>query len=74
VLEVEHLIKSLKAAGKQFEYEIYEKIPAGHTFDRIDSKKAKEVRVKIYKFLARFLNPPKPINDLKSLQKAAYRF
>lgn len=74
VLEVEHLIKSLKAAGKQFEYEIYEKIPGGHTFDRIDSKKAKEVRVKIYKFLARFLNPPKPINDLKSLQKAAYRF
>ena len=74
VLEVEHLIKSLKAAGKQFEYEIYKDIPGGHSFDRIDSKKAKEVRVKIYKFLGRYLNPPKPIGDLRSLQKAAYRF
>jgi len=74
VLEVEHLIKSLKAAGKQFEYEVYEDIPGGHAFDRIDSKKAKEVRVKIYEFLARYLNPPKPIKDLRSLQRAAYRF
>jgi dipeptidyl aminopeptidase/acylaminoacyl peptidase len=74
VLEVEHLIKSLKAAGKKFEYEIYEDIPGGHSFDRIDSKKAKEVRVKIYKFLAGYLNPPRPINSVKSLQKAAYRF
>lgn len=74
VLEVEHLIKSLKAAGKQFEYEIFKDIPGGHIFDRIDSKKAKEVRVKIYRFLAGYLDPPKPIGDLKSLQRAAYRF
>ena len=74
VLEVEHLIKSLKAADKKFEYEVYEDIPGGHSFDRIDTKKAKEVRVKIYKFLAGYLNPPKPINSVRSLQKAAYRF
>ncbi len=74
VLEVEHLIKALKAEDKEFEYEIYEDIPGGHTFDRIDTKKAKEVRVKIYQFLAGYLNPPSPIEDVKTLQKAAYRF
>lgn len=74
VLEVEHLIKSLKADGKEFEYEIYEEIPGGHSFDRIDTKKANEIRVKIYKFLAKELKPPHPIEDVKSLRKAAYRF
>lgn len=74
VLEVEHLIKSLKAEGKKFEYEIYEDIPGGHAFDRLDTKKAKEVRLKIYKFLASYLNPPNPLNDLKALQRAAYKF
>ncbi len=74
VLEVEHLIKSLKAEGKKFEYEIYQDIPGGHSFDRIDSKKAQEIRLKIYKFLAGHLNPPKPMNTVKALRKAAYRF
>ncbi len=74
VFEVEHLIKSLKAEDKDFEYEIYENIPGGHTFDRIDSKKAQEVRLKIYKFLAGYLSPPKPFNNVKALRKAAYRF
>ena len=74
VFEVEHLIKSLKAEGKKFEYEIYEDIPGGHTFDRIDSKKAQEVRLKIYKFLEGYLSPPKPFGNLKALRKAAYRY
>lgn len=74
VLEVQHLIKSLKAEGKKFEYEIYEDIPGGHSFDRIDSKKAQEVRLKIYKFLGGYLNPPRPLNNVKALRKAAYRF
>ena len=74
VLEVEHLIKSLKAEGKKFEYEVFEDIPGGHTFDRIDTKKAKEVRLKVYSFLARQLKPNKPFKNLKELQKAAYRF
>lgn len=74
VLEVEHLIKSLKAEGKKFEYEIYQNIPGGHSFDRMDTKHAKGVRVKIYKFLARYLNPPKPLNTVKKLQKAAYKY
>lgn len=74
VLEVEHLIKSLKAEGKQFEYEIYQNIPGGHSFDRMDTMIAKEIRVKIYKFLAEKLNPPKPINTVKKLHKAAYKY
>ena len=74
VLEVEHLIKSLKADGKEFEYEIYQAVPGGHSFDRIDTKKANQIRVKIYKFLADKLRPPTPIRNLKDLRKAAYRF
>lgn len=74
VLEVEHLIKSLKADGKKFEYEIYEDVPGGHSFDRMDTKVAKEIRLKIYKFLATYLKPSKPFNSVNDLQKAAYRF
>lgn len=74
VLEVEHLIKSLKADGKQFEYEIFQDVPGGHSFDRMDTKEAKEIRVKIYKFMAKQLKPNQPINSVKELQKAGYRF
>ncbi|MCK5776147.1 MAG: prolyl oligopeptidase family serine peptidase, partial [Bacteroidales bacterium] len=74
VLEVEHLIKSLKADEKTFDYEIYQEIPGGHSFDRIDTKIANEIRIKIYKFLAKELHPPSPITDLKSFREAAYRF
>jgi len=59
VLEVEHLIKSLKAANKEFEYEIFEGIPGGHVFDRIATKKAVDIRKKIYGFLAKHLKPEK---------------
>ena len=61
VLEVEHLIKSLKAEGKEFEYTVFEDIPGGHVFDRIDTKRAKEIRLQIYGFLARYLSPENPI-------------
>jgi dipeptidyl aminopeptidase/acylaminoacyl peptidase len=60
VLEVEHLIKSLKAAGKEFEYRIYEDAPGGHSFNQIDTKLAKESRKEVYKFLAKYLKPPYP--------------
>lgn len=74
VLEVEHLIKSLKAENKKFEYEIYQDVPGGHSFDRMDTPEAHEIRVKIYRFLAGELDPPHPIRDVKALKKAAYRF
>jgi dipeptidyl aminopeptidase/acylaminoacyl peptidase len=61
VLEVEHLIKALKAAGKKFEHKIYKDAPGGHEFNRIDTKLAKESRAEIYRFLAAHLNPPNPV-------------
>ena len=73
VLEVEHLIKSLKAEDKKFKYEIYKDVPGGHSFDRMDTKKAKEIRVKIYKFLSGYLSPPESIDSIGDIEKAAYR-
>jgi dipeptidyl aminopeptidase/acylaminoacyl peptidase len=73
VLEVEHLIEALKAAGKKFDYEIFKDIPGGHSFDRIDTKKGKEIRLKIYKFLAGYLKPPRPFSSLDDLEKAGYK-
>lgn len=72
VLEVEHLIKSLKAANKKFEYEIFKDIPGGHSFDRTDRKQAKEIRLKIYSHLAKYLNPPKQLKTLDDINNAAY--
>ena len=71
-LEVEHLIQALKAEGKEFEYEIYEDFPGGHSFDRLDGKEAKEIRVKVYQFLNRYLKPQHPINSVKELHRAGY--
>ncbi len=73
VLEVEHLIKSLKADGKTFKYEIFRDIPGGHSFDRMDTRIAKEIRVRIYQHLGQYLKPPKPVKSLSDLQKAGYR-
>ncbi|MCP5108415.1 MAG: S9 family peptidase [bacterium] len=73
VLEVEHLIKSLKAAGKTFDYKIFEAAPGGHSFDRMDTQLAKKVRFKIYKFLAGYLKPPRPFSSVKALVRAGYR-
>ncbi|MBZ5534646.1 MAG: alpha/beta fold hydrolase [Acidobacteriia bacterium] len=61
VLEVEHLIQALKAANKKFEYKIYENAPGGHFFNRIDTRLAKDSRAEVYRFLARYLNPPSPV-------------
>jgi dipeptidyl aminopeptidase/acylaminoacyl peptidase len=61
VLEVEHLIKSLKAAGKTFEHKVYQDAPGGHQFNRLDTKFARESRAEIYRFLAKHLSPPEPV-------------
>lgn len=63
VLEVEHLIKSLKAAGRKFDYKIYDNAPGGHAFNRIDTKLARESRAEIYRFLAQHLNPPRAVGS-----------
>jgi dipeptidyl aminopeptidase/acylaminoacyl peptidase len=73
VLEVEHLIQALKAEGKQFEYEIFKDVEGGHSFDRIDTRIAKQIRLKIYSFLNKFLDPPKKLKTIGDIDKAAYR-
>jgi dienelactone hydrolase len=74
-LEVEHLIKALKADGKKnFTYEIFQNMPGGHSFDRMDYMEAKEIRLKIYNHLNKYLDPPKPFKTVKDLQKAGYGF
>lgn len=72
-LEVEHLIRALKAEGKKFEYEIFKDVEGGHSFDRIDTRTAKQIRLKIYEFLAGHLNPPYKLKTLSDIDKAAYR-
>jgi dipeptidyl aminopeptidase/acylaminoacyl peptidase len=61
VLEVEHLIEALKAEGKKFEYKVYENAPGGHYFNRTDTKLAKDSRKEIWKFLAGYLKPDRPV-------------
>ena len=62
VLEVEHLITALKATGKTgFEYKIYQDAPGGHSFNRLDTKLAKESRREAWVFLARYLKPARPV-------------
>ncbi len=55
VIEVEELVAQLKAAGKDFQYRIYQDAPGGHGFDRIDTALAREARAEIWAFLARHL-------------------
>lgn len=59
-IEVEHLIQALKAAGKDFQYKIFQDAPGGHSFDRLDTPAASKIRRDIYAFLARYLKPPRP--------------
>ncbi len=72
VLEVEHLIQALKAENKKFDYEVFEDAPGGHSFDRIDTREAREIRVKIYRFLDRHLGPARKITSVQDINRAAY--
>lgn len=56
VAEVEHLIAQLKAAGKEFEYRVYQDAPGGHSFERVDGPFARKCREEIYAFLAKHLD------------------
>jgi dipeptidyl aminopeptidase/acylaminoacyl peptidase len=55
VVEVEHLIAQLKAAGKDFEYRIYQDMPSGHSLNRTDDPGARESRKEVWAFLAKHL-------------------
>lgn len=71
-IEVEVLINALNEANKDFEYEIFQDLPGGHSFDRQDTKLALSIRLKIYKFLSKFLSPPKPFDSIEEIRKAIY--
>jgi dipeptidyl aminopeptidase/acylaminoacyl peptidase len=73
VIEVEHLIQALKAEGKTFSYEVFKDIEGGHSFDRIDTHIAKEIRLKIYTFLDKYLDPPRKLKTIEEMNTAAYR-
>jgi dipeptidyl aminopeptidase/acylaminoacyl peptidase len=55
VVEVEQLVTHLKAAGKRFEHKIYDDAPGGHSFERIDTTFARQVRKDLYAFLEKHL-------------------
>lgn len=74
VVEVEHMIHALKAHGKKFDYKIFERAPGAHSFDRVDTKQASEIRFTIYQFLQKYLKPSKPFRSVNDVRKAAYRF
>ncbi len=62
VIEVQRFVAALKAAGKTFEYKIYDNAPGGHEFGRLDTKLAQESRRDVYRFLAKYLKPERPFN------------
>lgn len=57
VSEVRNLVAALQAAGRDFQYKIYEAAPGGHHFNRIDTALARESRAEIYAFLRKYLKP-----------------
>jgi dipeptidyl aminopeptidase/acylaminoacyl peptidase len=73
VIEVKALIDTLKSLNKEFEYEIFQDLPGGHSFDRQDTKLAVTIRLKIYKFLAEYLHPPKAFNNIEEIREVIYR-
>ena len=71
VLEVERIIQALEAEGKTgFEYKIYQDAPGGHSFNRLDTKAAKESRREIWRF-PRATTSTRPIRRLRPVRPAA---
>lgn len=67
------MIQALKAENKNFEYQIFDRIPGAHSYDRLDTRRASEIRFDVYKFMAKYLKPAKPFKSVKELRNAAYR-
>ena len=74
VVEVEELLVHLGAAGKKFESKIYTHAPGGHSFDRIDTSFARNVRKEMYAFPEKHLkqaSAPGPPGHFLSLYFAS---
>ena len=54
------MVTALNQAKKEFTYKVYTNAPTGHAFNLLDTREAQESRREIYRFLARYLNPPAP--------------
>lgn len=65
VVEIQHLVEALQAAGRIFEYRIYQDAPGGHHFNRIDTQLARESRAEIYDFLRKYLQPAAQLETLR---------
>ena len=44
------------------------------SFNRMDTKTAREIRLEIYRFLAQYLSPPRAFKSVRKLEKEAYKF
>lgn len=73
VVEVKILIDTLKSLNKDFQYEVFEELPGGHSFDRQDTKLAVSIRLKIYQFIGKYLNPPRTFNSMDEIRQIIYR-
>lgn len=71
-IEVLQLVNALRQHQKEFLFDMYEDLPGGHGFDRMDTKLAREIRFKTYSFLAQYLNPPVRFKNVEQLSRAAY--
>ncbi|HEX7241447.1 MAG TPA: alpha/beta fold hydrolase [Longimicrobiaceae bacterium] len=60
--EVHRLVAALRASGKTgWHFKQYENAPGGHAFNRIDTPLARESRREVYRFLAPYLRPARPV-------------
>ena len=59
--EVQKLLEALKKSGQPYEQHIYTNAPGGHHFNRLDTPLARESRSEIWNFLARYLQPARPV-------------
>ena len=72
--EVKRMIDALEKAGKEFEYVIYPPMPGAHSFERIDTREASDIRFETYQFLARYLKPDHPFRNTGELRAAGYKY
>ena len=72
--EVQRMIDALKSHNKDFEYKVYPKMPGAHSFDRLDTKEACQIRYKTWKFLEKYLDPPFKFKSYNDMRKAGFRY
>lgn len=68
--EVEKLVNSLRAKGGNIQSEIFSGASGGFSFNSKDVKSDRETRLKIWKFISKYLKPEKPITKMEELLKA----